>query len=273
MFITAVLLLSVTFSKYITAISRKSTSIQSLLQKTHSFGMLKSESVYFENIAAIVEFRSSPLLVTIVLNVIQNIPKDWPIQIFHCKSNAQFIKRSRLSTFIESGKIVLSELNDYKGNFTHYTNTVFTNVSFWEQVRGEKVLFFQIDSVMCSNSPHKITDYLQYDFIGAPWSFQEPRVGNGGFSLRSKKKTLILLEKMNYSTLRYSGDVNEDVWYSKHMSSVGFIAPLDVAKTFSVESTFYNNPLGVHKMGITRAELKKLYQACPEARLIPPYFM
>ncbi len=223
--------------------------------------------------AAIVEFRSTPLLVTIVLNVIQNIPENWPIQIFHCKRNAQFVQKSRLSTYIEQGKIILTELNDYEGNFSQYTNALFTNVSFWEQLRGEKILFFQIDSIMCSNSPHRITDYLQYDFIGAPWDVRVPHVGNGGFSLRSKNKTLILLEKMRLSGSLYSGKVNEDIWYSIHMSSVGIIAPLDVAKTFSVESTFYENPLGVHKMGIHKRDLKKLCEACPEARLVPPYCM
>ena len=43
------------------------------------------------------------------------------------------------------------------------TNALFTDAQFWKQIRGEKILLFQIDSIMCSNSPHKITDYLQYD--------------------------------------------------------------------------------------------------------------
>lgn len=267
--LTAILLFSVIFSAYISGISSNFISIRHLLQ----FRTLKSESVYFDNIAAIVEFRSTPLLVTIVLNVMQNIPPTWPIQIFHCKSNAQFINRSRLYPYIESGKIVLVELPNDKGDFRLYTNQLFTNISFWKQVKGEKVLFFQIDSVMCSNSPHKVTDYLKYDYIGAPWEGREPRVGNGGFSFRSKNKTLILLEKMRHSTSRYTSDVPEDVWYSIHMSSVGFIAPVDVAKTFSVESTFYDNPLGVHKMGINKKDLKVLCETCPEARLVPPYCM
>jgi hypothetical protein len=240
--------------------------MRSWFQKSTSFNVVKFESWYFENIAVVVEFRPTPLLVTIVLNVIQNIPEDWPVQIFHCNSNAQFIRSSRLSTLLKTGKIILTELDNHEGSFLQFTNALMTNISFWKQVRGEKVLFFQTDSIMCSNSPHKITDYLQYDFIGAPWSAYEPRVGNGGFSLRSRNKTLALLQRKPYL-----GEMHEDMWYARHMSSVGFIAPLNVAKTFSVETTFYPNPLGVHKLLISKTDLNKLCDACPEARLVPPY--
>lgn len=266
--ITVTLLFFIILYYNLPQISRNVISIHNLLEKNNSsIRDIKYKSEYFENIAAIVEFRSTPVLVTIVLNVIQNIPSHWPVQIFHSESNVQFIRESRLSTYIQNEKILLTKLNDCGNDFSKYTNALFTNISFWKQVRGEKILFFQIDSVMCSNSPHKITDYLQYDYIGAPWDSREPRVGNGGFSFRNKNKTLNLLEQMNYS-----GDVNEDVWYSMHMLNVGsVIAPLNVSKTFSVESIFYENPLGVHKMGINKTDLKKLCEACPDARLVPPY--
>ena len=119
--------------------------------------------------AVIVEFRPIPLLITVILNVIQNIPEHWPIQLFYSQSNKEFIQKSGLVKYIQNRKIILTELVEYHGNFRTYTNSLLTNISFWEQVRGETVLFFQVDSIMCSNSPHKITDYLQYDYIGAPW--------------------------------------------------------------------------------------------------------
>ncbi len=101
-----------------------------------------------------------------------------------------------------------------------------------------------------------------------PW---RTRVGNGGFSLRSTNKTLILLEKMrNSSTLTGFWD-NEDVFYSRYMSSVGTIAPLAVAKTFAVEKIFYVNPVGVHKPAIDKEDLKTLCEECPDARLVRPY--
>jgi hypothetical protein len=55
------------------------------------------------------------------------------------------------------------------------------------------------------------------------------------------------------------------------MSSVGTVAPANVSKTFSVESIYYEKPLGVHKIIINGPELKKFCYNCSEARLIPPF--
>jgi len=221
--------------------------------------------------AVIVEFRSIPLLVTIVVNVIQNIPQHWPVQIFHTTSNYHFIRTSRLAKYIENGKIILTHLDEYTGDFSRYTNFLLTNISFWQLVKAEKILLFQIDSIMCSNSPHKITDYLQYDYVGAPWAHFQGLVGNGGFSLRDKNKTLTLLQKTFNSSSQYKGNENEDVWFAKNMLTVGNVAPSYIARTFAVESTFYPYPLGVHKTGLKGTELKQLCDACPEARLVPPF--
>jgi hypothetical protein len=221
---------------------------------------------FFENIAVIIELRPARILIPIVLNVLQNIPESWRIQIFHCKLNAYFINSSRLSTYIESGKIILTEIDDYSGRFNTFKNTLMTNISFWKQIRGEKVLFFQIDSIMCSNSPHTITEYLQYDYVGVTWENQPDRVGNGGFSLRSRRKTLLLLRNV-----AYIGDQNENIWFAQRLASVGIVAPVNVSKTFVVETIYYSNPLAVHNLRLDKKELKKLCDVCPEARLVPPY--
>jgi len=70
-----------------------------------------------ENAAVIIEFRSTPLLVTVVLNIIQNIPEDWPVQIFHTTSNSQFIRTSRLAKYIQTGKIISTQLDKFFFSF------------------------------------------------------------------------------------------------------------------------------------------------------------
>lgn len=42
-------------------------------------------------------------------------------------------------------------------------------------------------------------DFLNYDYVGAPWPFFGNMIGNGGFSLRSKK-FLSISSKINYTT-------------------------------------------------------------------------
>jgi hypothetical protein len=44
---------------------------------------------------------------------------------------------------------------------------------------GEYVLIFQPDTVLCSQSPFKIVDFLIYQYIGAPWSHVLNECGNG----------------------------------------------------------------------------------------------
>lgn len=98
-------------------------------------------------------------------------------------------------------------------------------------------------------------EYLNYDYIGAPWNkicsihalircnlinyFNNKNVpyivGNGGFSLRSKKilKEISLLHKENF-------DIPEDnvfsVLYRKELAEKNIkIAPLSLSKKFSIE--------------------------------------
>jgi hypothetical protein len=109
-------------------------------------------------------------------------------------------------------------------------------------------------------------DFLKYDYIGAPWglpsdnfSFRDPfgnliRVGNGGFSLRSKK-ILSLPTQLGLEWKSYFGFYNEDGFFTchnrHHFEKEGCVfAPIDVAKYFSHEAeipeTIGIQPFGFH---------------------------
>jgi hypothetical protein len=50
---------------------------------------------------------------------------------------------------------------------------------------GEHVLVAQTDAAICANSPHSVDEFLQYDWVGAPWGIpmkgvQYAPLGNGG---------------------------------------------------------------------------------------------
>lgn len=109
-------------------------------------------------------------------------------------------------------------------------------------------------------------DFLNYDYIGAPFplptdnfSYRDSnnnifRVGNGGFSLRSKK-LIELANKLKLEWKPFHGYYNEDGFicgmykhiYEKHNLK---FAPIDVAKYFSHEieipETKDINPFGFH---------------------------
>jgi hypothetical protein len=56
----------------------------------------------------------------------------------------------------------------------------------------EHVLIIQWDGFVIDGSAWN-DDFLKYDYIGAPWQYDERNVGNGGFSLRSKRLQTVLV--------------------------------------------------------------------------------
>jgi hypothetical protein len=101
-------------------------------------------------------------------------------------------------------------------------------------------------------NPEKWDDvFLNYDYIGAPWplpndsfSYRDPfgniiRVGNGGFSLRSKK-ILSLAKNLNLEWKSYFGFYNEDGFFTCHNRNLYEengckFAPIEIASLFSHE--------------------------------------
>jgi len=129
----------------------------------------------------------------------------------------------------------------------------------------DHVLIVQDDGYVIN--PDKWSDdFLNYDYIGAPWklpsddtSSRDPfgniiRVGNGGFSLRSKK-LLSLPTKLNMEWKPYFGFFNEDGFFSVHNRHIFedngcTFSPIDVAAKFSYEQDIPENegitPFGFH---------------------------
>lgn len=109
-----------------------------------------------------------------------------------------------------------------------------------------------------------LDEFLNYDYIGAPWDLSHSHnaishcpedlshlkkvpivVGNGGFSLRSKK----LLEECSKASC--DGNVNEDVFICsvirKHLINCGIkFAPVILANRFSFECPIYMDEKLVH---------------------------
>ncbi|MBN9563114.1 MAG: hypothetical protein J0H14_20675 [Alphaproteobacteria bacterium] len=92
-------------------------------------------------------------------------------------------------------------------------------------------------------------DFLDYDYIGAPWpQFDTHNVGNGGFSLRSRR-LLTVLRDMKVELDGRAEDVAIcQVWRNRLEQHHGIrFAPADVARRFSYESGPYFGPsFGFH---------------------------
>jgi hypothetical protein len=112
----------------------------------------------------------------------------------------------------------------------------------WPYIETSHVIFAQWDA-MVHDQTKWTDDYLNYDYIGAVWPWQPPgqNVGNGGFSLRSRK----LLDALRYPTISMDPDgphgVQEDNYIAivhrkllEQKFGIKF-APQEVAAQFAYE--------------------------------------
>lgn len=142
----------------------------------------------------------------------------------------------------------LNSIQDYSHFMVHELNN-FINTDF--------VLIIQYDGFIIN--PNSWTnEFLKYDYIGAPWNPNS--VGNGGFSLRSKR---IINEIYNMRDGLKNWFHPEDVVYChenhlNHFKNLGIKhAPFSLAQRFSHESFGASvAPFVVHGKGYFRRYLK-----------------
>jgi|SRR5680860_225436 len=160
----------------------------------------------------------------------------------------------------------------------------------YQYVDTTHVLLVQYDGFIL-NPDAWTDDYLNYDYIGAPWlvadwsvnSFDFPVellgklvVGNGGFSLRSKK-LLNLTAKLtqdNKIERYHPEDTSICVYYRRLFEDSGIkFAPVPLAKKFSFESEDKDNyswdgQFGFH--GLKWTDISKWAKIHPEYKIDNP---
>lgn len=90
-------------------------------------------------------------------------------------------------------------------------------------------------------NPHLWDDvFLQYDYIGAPFSPREPyRVGNGGFTLRSRRLCQAVAERFSLRPPGFGLDGFVSFVIRDQLREIGMrYAPLDVAGRFAWDNDY-----------------------------------
>ena len=118
-------------------------------------------------------------------------------------------------------------------------NLLMTDSNLWERLskKCDRVLVFQSDSCLLRAG---IDNFYEYDYIGASWDFH-PYVGNGGLSLRNPKVMAEICT--NY---KYDGETNEDIYFARIVKENYYLAPIEQADKFSVETKFRLGSMGYH---------------------------
>lgn len=173
----------------------------------------------------------------------------------------------------------------------------------WSACLHKTVFLFDGTSALCGNSPYKISDFIEYDWIGAAWKWAKlgsPHEfgGNGALSLRNRDLVLKVLNKFMNDEFKQEKKVefetryavfkgNEDMWYVKKLfemnnthgniednnenSQMIKLAPRNVSMTFAVEELYDEKkpiPFGVyHTMrSMTDKAREHILRECPEAK-------
>jgi len=214
-----------------------------------------------------IEFRKLPHIEFLIRNTILKLGKEWSHTIVCGNKNYEYIENMCKNI---SDEITIINVNVENMTQNDYNDYLLTS-KFWNALNGDKIFIYQEDSIIFKDN---INDFLEYDYIGAPFSKScndtPNSVGNGGLSIRTKSKMLEIINKYNIknvkfntSTLAYINMVKlrqppEDVYFSKCMqdNNIGIVADWDTAYIFSSESEYNPNSSAGHKFWIASTEWK-----------------
>ena len=207
--------------------------------------------------SVLIEYRCLPHVEFLIRNTIIKLGEKWCHTVICGNLNYEFMVR--ICSLISS-KIKVIKTNFDNVSASDYSKFL-SSLEFWNLLNGEKILIYQEDSIIFKKN---ISDFLKWDYIGAPWPKEKndnnSGVGNGGLSLRTKNIMVEIINKIsidetiiNSSTIEYmkltqSNVTAEDVYFSKNMEDlkIGLLANRESALNFSTESIVNNDSFGGH---------------------------
>jgi hypothetical protein len=203
----------------------------------------------------IIEPRSHHMLIPVIKNFMYLLQKKgWGLILFHGTENEQFI-RDELNGWPNIRYIKMSVANLTS---LEYSN-ILCSIDFWQlllKLGCQHSLIFQVDTVLLKDT---IDEFLQYDYVGAPWVVKwfGMDIGNGGLSLRNVKKMYDITNKFPRLASTIIGNrylENEDIYFSYYLTYVegSKLPTVEVAKTFSVETIYHDDTCGMHQPHINR---------------------
>lgn len=190
--------------------------------------------------AIIIEPRKHLAMEFVLENFMENLDERWSFIIFHGTQNEKWLieilnRNKNISKHHK--RITLQNLGVENLTWNEYCSLM-ANYDFINSIPTEVFLVFQTDTMICKPYKDLIYDYIDYDYVGAPWN--DGGVGNGGLSLRRKTKMLEIIKTVPY-TIGYAED---HYFYTSGMMKV---PTFEKAKEFSIEQVYSVRSFGIHK--------------------------
>lgn len=152
---------------------------------------------------------------------------DFGQKILFTKTTSDYTSESGISVVNTN---IITSVADYND---------FNMKQLYKFIEKDFVLVVEYDGFILN--PNAWTEeFLNYDYIGAPWWYDdEHNVGNGGFSIRSKKLLTILATDKNI-TETIPDDRHICRTYRAYLESKGIrFAPEELAQRFSIEGSLH----------------------------------
>jgi len=224
------------------------------------YNIIKTTYLYT---AIIIEPRQHKALEYVLTNFTDNLDNNWSFIIYHGNNNKDYINNIINTKLLDNQyRIKLINLNVDNLSINDY-NSLLLNKDFYNTIPTEIFLIFQTDTIICSKFKDTIYKFIDYDYVGAPWIFNNS-VGNGGLSLRKKSKMLEILD--NCSDRKHWD--NEDKFFSEICTDkVNINKPLfEDAKEFSIETVYSDKSFGIHKSWnyLNNEQINNINNYCPE---------
>ena len=194
----------------------------------------------FQYSAVIIEPRHHAALAFVLSNIVTYLPTTWQIIVLHGLLNRKFV------TDIITD--IVASAPEHADRFTRHAlpcnnltipgyNLLLGSRALYELIPTETFIVFQTDTMIFAEHAGLLDEFLEFDYVGAPWRCGG--VGNGGFSLRRKSVSLKALASFIFNT-----HAHEDGFFTTHSPN----RPSgDKARQFSIESVFSEVAFACHK--------------------------
>jgi hypothetical protein len=212
--------------------------------------------------AIIIEITKHDAFSFVLQNFLDNLNDDWNFIIFHNTNNEEFIHDIINNNLINNkNRITLYNLNNINLYSNNY-NEILKRKELYSYIPTEIFLTFNTSSLILSQNKDLINDFLDYDYVGAPW--KNETIGNGSLSIRKKSKMLEIIAKCEIN------EKNEDEFFCLQDKVFLRMPSFEKAKQFSVESVFYESSFGIHncyvKNYLSKIDLDFLFKKYPEIK-------
>jgi hypothetical protein len=213
--------------------------------------------------AIITEPRIHPAWKLVLNNFLTNLDERWSFIILCGLSNHEYLIDLIETNFKQhKERITIYQINVVNFIDHEYSNFM-VNKQIYNLIPTETFLTFQLDTLISAKYKDYIYDFMEYDYVGAPWKKQpiiNLFVGNGGLSLRKKSAILHALDNDTYN-IKFRE--NEDVYFSFYIKNKPSV---EKAKLFSTETIFSEKSFGTHNSysHLSEDELNKISEYIPE---------